>query len=149
MHKRYYASGFLYHFPTQQILLQQRSPSSSNETSPWSLFGGLYGEKEQPGMVFKKIIYDLLHVKIGDIKPVYSYLNEKAGTRTTILYSEIKKFQKFSPVNGMLFAWFSFKDVLRLNIAEQTKHDIVIGQRVIHAVERKNRGEFTYNETEV
>ena len=29
------------------------------------------------------------------------------------------------------FAWFSFKQVPKLNLSEQNKHDIVVGQRVI------------------
>lgn len=139
MHKTFYASGFLYHSPTQQILLQQHF-----SVSPWSLFGSAYTEKEEPEEVFKNVISKLLHIKIAIIDTVYSYFNEKTKINQVVVYSELDKLQNFSPKKGLTFAWFSFKEVRKLQISEQTKHDIVVGQRVIQASERKSRGEHTF-----
>ena len=63
MHKPFYASGFLYHLDSQQILLQQNT--SSNElSSPWLLFEKTYQEEELPDKVFSSIIADLFNIKL-------------------------------------------------------------------------------------
>lgn len=143
MHKKFYASGFLYHSPSQRILLQQ-SNSIPPTSSSWLLFGGQYLEKEDPKALFENIIFKLLDIKIKVVRPIYSYFNYTTGEFQYIVYSQLSKFQNFSSKNGLTFAWFSFKDVLKLKITEQTKHDIVVGQRVIEATERKSRGEHTF-----
>lgn len=142
MHKNFYASGFLYNPYSQQILLQQQALSTTL-FSPW-LFGGFYKEKEAPEIIFKNIIFDLLDIRIDAVYPVYSYFNENTSTNQIIVYSELKVFQNFSSKNGIAFVWFSFKDVAKLHIAEQIKHDIVVGQRVIDAALRKQRGEHSF-----
>lgn len=143
MHKKFCASGFLYHSPTQQILLQQHL-SLSSPASSWSLFSSAYTEKEEPEKVFKNVISKLLHIKITTINTVYSYFNEKTNINQVVVYTELNKLYNFTPKNELSFAWFSFKDVLKLQATEQIKHDIVVGQRVIQASERKNRGEHTF-----
>lgn len=138
MHKTSYASGFLYHLPSQQILLQQKTPTTSTHSAPWSLFTSPYSENEDPKEIFKNIIFDLLHIKIDTVHLVYSYFNENTSMNHVIVYAELNDLQNFSK-NGITYAWFSFRDVTKLNIAEQTKHDIVIAQRVIDDAARKNR----------
>lgn len=144
MRKKFYASGFLYHLPSQQILLQQQTPTLPAIASPWFLFNNSYSEREEPNEIFKNIIFDLLHIKIDNIHPVYSYVNDNTNTYQTIIYSELQEFQDFSPKNGLTFCWFSFKDVLKLYASEQIKHDIVVGQRVIDAKRRKSEGKHTF-----
>ena len=142
MHKSFYASGFLYHAASRQILLQQNTsvpPASSN----WSLFE-VVSEQEEPEISFKKIISDLLNIKIAKFHTVYSYFNEHKDQDQYIGYSTVKARQQFSPKNGITFAWFSFKDVLKLQTSAQMKHDIVVGQRVIEAATRKRLGEHTF-----
>ena len=144
MHKKFYASGFLYYLPTQRILLHQQTSSSSTLLSPWRLFGSLYTEKEEPETVFKNIIHETLSIKIGIVNTVYSYFNTNTNTNQVIVYSELKTLKNFSSKNGLTFVWFSFKEVIKLQITEQTKHDIVVGHRVIEAAARKSRGEHTF-----
>ncbi|HWY78921.1 MAG TPA: hypothetical protein VNW29_01045 [Candidatus Sulfotelmatobacter sp.] len=141
MHKKFYASGFLYHLPSQQILLQQ-DISSQNLLSQWFLFGKHHTEKEDPGIMFKNAVKEFLEITIPTVHPIYSY--EKENTNHCIFYAEIDELQDFSATNNSIFNWFSFKNVLKLQIAEQTKHDIVVGQRVIEAASRKSRGEHTF-----
>lgn len=143
MHKNFYASGFLYHPSSQQILLQQNSSISPMSTS-WLLFGGFYLEDEKPEALFKDIIFKLLDIKTRVVYPIYSYFSDNTRESQYIVYSHLSKLHNFSSKNGLTFAWFSFKDVLKLKITEQTKHDIVVGQRVIDAAKRKSRGEHTF-----
>lgn len=142
MHKTFYASGFLYHLPSEQILLQQQ-PSTSTVTSPWSLFSKSHTENEEAEVIFKNIISDLLGINIDTVQTVYSYLNEEKNIYQSIIYSELNELKTFPPKNGVTYKWFSFKDVIKLRIPEQTKHDLVVSKRVIDATARKSRGEFT------
>jgi hypothetical protein len=86
----------------------------------------------------------LLEIEINVVHPIYSYFNADKEKNQFIGYSTIKTRQQFSPKNGLTFAWFSFKDVLKLQTSKQMKHDIVVGQRVIEAATRKRLGEHTF-----
>jgi hypothetical protein len=141
MHKKFYVSGFLYHLDSQQILLQQDT-NSKDLPIQWYLFEGSYTEKNTAEMVFKNILSDLLDIKVDTVNTVYSYENESKNQ--AIVYAEIDKLQDFEPKNGIIFNWFSFKNIHKLQVAKQTKHDIVVGQRVIEASGRKSRGEHTF-----
>jgi hypothetical protein len=143
MHKDYYASGFLYHPSSEQILLQQSS-SIASTSSPWSLFGGLYLEEEKPEAFFKNIIFKLLDIEINVVHPIYSYFDENKDKDQYIGYSSVNTFKDFSSKDGMTFAWFSFKEVIKLQATTQMKHDIVVGKRVIEAATRKRLGEHTF-----
>jgi hypothetical protein len=141
MHKTCYASGFLYHSASEQILLQQDT-TAQNVTSQWLLFGGEHTEKENPEKTFQNIINKLLKIKIASVIPVYSY--ENGNVTQTIVYAEVDELREISPKNDFLFNWFTFKNALKLPLSVQTKHDIVVGQRVIEAASRKSRGEHTF-----
>lgn len=143
MHKDFYAGGFLFNPYSEQILLQQNY-SDSGIPSPWLLFGEICVEQYNPEDVFKNIIYKLLDIKIDMVYPVYSYIKESVDRNQNIVYSEIKKMQDFPSKNGVRFGWFTFKEVMKLQAAEQTKHDIVVGQRVIEAATRKRLGLHTF-----
>ncbi|MBU3978117.1 hypothetical protein KKE68_00255 [Patescibacteria group bacterium] len=143
MHKNLYASGFLYYPPSQQILLQQNE-SIGNMSSEWLLFGGAYQEKEDPEELFRNLVLNLLDIEIREVLPVYSYLNENSDEFQYIVYSQLGELRNFSSKNGQTFGWFTFKEVLKLKVTEQTKHDIVVGQRVIEAAMRKSLGEHTF-----
>jgi hypothetical protein len=141
MHKQFYASGFLYHLPSEQILLQQ-DISSENLSSPWLLFEKSHTEIEIPETVFKNIISEVLYIDIDTIYPVYAY--ERDNANQNVFYSELETFQDFSSTDELIFKWFSFRDIRSLQITEEMKHDIVVGQRVIEASGRKSRGEHTF-----
>ncbi|MBU4017288.1 hypothetical protein KKF69_07505, partial [Patescibacteria group bacterium] len=82
--------------------------------------------------------------EIREVLPVYSYLNENSDEFQYIVYSQLGELRNFSSKNGQTFGWFTFKEVLKLKVTEQTKHDIVVGQRVIEAAMRKSLGEHTF-----
>lgn len=144
MHKNFYASGFIYHAPTQQILLQQQT-SVNNFPSVWSLFEGVNLYKEDAETAFLRIIYSSLRIKLNpkSIFPVYSYFHKKMNKNHYIICAEIKNLKDFSPNNGIIFAWFTFKQIVKLQLSEQAKHDITVGQRVIDARLRKSLGQKT------
>jgi hypothetical protein len=140
MHKGFYASGFLYHLPSEQILLQQQH---GNDKLPlWSLFGEPILSSETAEVTFQRAIYSLLNIKLAlkSIYPIYTYFHKDMGKNNTIVYAEVKKLHRLSSVNTVKYAWFTLKQVFKLQLLEQTKHDIIIGQRVINARMRKSLG---------
>lgn len=140
MHKDFYAGGFLFNPYSEKILLQQHT-SDPLISSPWFLFGNACFEQDNPNEIFTNKIFELLDIKIKNVLSIYSYTNELAPKKQSIMYSEFENLQKFSSKNGYSFAWFSFKEVLKLQTTKQMKHDIVVGQRVIEAASRERLGE--------
>ena len=142
MHKKFYASGFLYHPTTRQILLQQQKETQDTKTI-WLLVGGISKSRETPQAAFKRLVQKLLRTKLSlkAIESVYFY--KDIDTDHYILYAETKKMKKSSPKNQPEFAWFTFKQVLKLQVDAQTKHDIVVSQRVIDSKTRKRLGQHT------
>ena len=140
MHRPFYASGFLYHPASQQILLQQ--PITSPNPSPWALFEGAPVGKETPEKTFQRLVAKSLSLKLNlrDIYPVYFYRG--GGQDRHIIYAQIKTAKNFPPKKGVTFGWFSFKQVNKLAISVQAKHDIAVAQRVIAALVRKSLGQL-------
>ncbi|HEX8966006.1 MAG TPA: hypothetical protein VF820_06265 [Patescibacteria group bacterium] len=138
MHKRFYASGFIYHLPSQLILLQQ--PQSID--APWVLFEKEYEETKQPEDIFQNVISKSLNIKVKNIHKIYSY-TEGNLKNYSLFYATVNKLEDFPPKNGYIFRWFTFKEILKIRTTDQTKHNIVVGQRVIESTERKERGEQT------
>lgn len=140
MHKDFYAGGFLFNPYSEKILLQQHT-SDSQFSSPWSLFGTPCFEHDNPTEIFTKKIFEVLNIKLKKVLSIYSYTNELVLKKQSIVYSEWEKLQDFPSKNGFSFTWFTFKDVVKLHMSEQMKHDIVVGQRVIDAATRERLGE--------
>ena len=140
MHKSFYASGFLFHPPTQQILLQQLTNSSAH----WSLFGGEGLDTETPELTFQRIVHANLHLKLAvrSIIQVYDYFHKELGKNHVIVYARIEKLKDFSKKNSSL-AWFTRQQLHKLHLSEQTRQDITVGHRVIDAKERKHLGLHT------
>jgi hypothetical protein len=141
MHKISYASGFLFHPRSQQILLQQIS--SENEKPLWSLFSKECPSEQLSEENFKDTFSKIfsLDIKKRNIHMVYSYYSEESGNQQ-ILYAEIRKLQE-SICENSIYRWFSQRDIARLNIPKQAKHDIIIGFRVIESSTRKKLGQRT------
>lgn len=143
MHKDFYASGFLYNPQSQQILLQQQI--TADENSPWGLLenevvNGDFGEK-----VFKDLIQKHLKVRVSLKNILYIYTRYAEGTdkNHSIYYVEVRRLRKKLSSKKFRFAWFTFKQVGKLNISEQVEHDIMVGKRVIDSAVRKSLGQQT------
>jgi len=138
MNKGFYVSGFLFHPHTEQILLQQTSQSSQ-----WSLLGGESPDEQAGEKVFRQLISALLKVKLDlqAIMQVYSYFHKDLKKTHSIFYGRVEETKDFKPSKGTTFTWFSRRQIIKLPLDEQTKQDIIIGQRVIDSHERKRLGE--------
>jgi len=143
MHKDFYASGFLYHNRSQQILLQQIT--SANNEPTWFLFGGDGLGDETGEETFSRVIAAVLRLKLklSAVCPVYKYFHEEMKKDHYISYAKIGKLEKFPETKDAVFGWFNFKQVQKLNLSQQTKHDIMVAQRVIDSATRRSLGQQT------
>ena len=137
MHKDFYASGFLYHPKTQQILLQQENKDGAN--NEWNLFSGENEKEEDVKETFLRIINTHLNLKlkINSIFTIYDYTYK--GKDVYLLYAHVRKLEKFTH-DTKIFTWFTFKKIQKLTLSAQAKQDIIVGQRVIDSSIRKGLG---------
>lgn len=143
MHKDFYASGFLYHPKSQQILLQQKV--SANEKSFWTLLGKKSAKDKTGEETFKDLFYEALNlrIKLDNIKIIYFYFSKEFYKDHNIYYAEVKRLHKYPVSENTTFAWFTFKQIQKINVSEQTRQDIIVGQRVINSSIRKSLGQKT------
>lgn len=140
MHKDFYASGFIYHPKSQQILLQQQVSASNNKE--WTLLGKKKAKNATGEETFKELFFEAINLKIklANIKVIYSYFSKELNMDDNVYYAEVSKLYKTSVSKNTIFSWFTFKQIQKLNISEQTKQNIIIGQRVIDSSIRKSLG---------
>lgn len=143
MHKTFYASGFLYHPKSEQILLQQKNSAEQNPA--WSLFGKKVLKNKSGEQTFIDVFFEKLSIKlpVKNINTVYTYSDENKGLKYNIYYAEVKRLHKPSDTSLNEFGWFNFKQIQKLNLTEQTRQDILIGQRVVDSSIRKGLGQKT------
>lgn len=146
MHKSFYASGFLYNLPTQQILLQQ----NNSLTNFWSLFGRKGRNNENPIRVFQKAISQQLRINLAleAIYPVYDYFKSGIGKTCYVFYAQVGLKEKdFLSTKDFTAEWFTFKQTTKLSFSDQTKQDIIVAQRVINAKARDEEKKLSCVET--
>ena len=135
MHKSFYASGFLYHSPSQQILLQV---DNTHDTLSYSLFSGIGSIEESAPSVFQRILQQDLGVLIPltSINPIYDYYYAKFGKNHFIQYAQVENMalHETSPTRCTT-GWIALKKLSKCTLTEQIRHDIIIGERVIRAAE--------------
>jgi len=131
VHKPFYASGFFYHSASQQILLQQQS---HGEEIKFVLFRGKSEKGTEPLAVFKKCVEEAIGSSIdaSSIRPIYDYVHEKFGTHF-IFYIEVTEIIPKKLTNKEQTKWISLSKLTKHNMSEQTRHDIIVGERVIRA----------------
>jgi hypothetical protein len=137
VHKPFYASGFFYHPASQQILLQQQT---HGDEVKFVLFRGKSDKGSEPQAVFQQCIEESLGipVKPSSIRPVYDYIHEKFGAHF-IFYVEITDAIPKALTDKEETQWISLTKLSKHKMSEQTRHDIVVGERVIRALqEQKN-----------
>jgi len=132
VHKPFYASGFLYHSPSQQILLQQLT---NGEETKLSLFRTKSHRGNDPKAVFQQCIEQALGVAIpaSSIRPVYDYIHDKLGEQF-IFYVEVSGATPKTYASKNKAEWFSLSKLSKQAMSEQTRHDIIIGERVIRSI---------------
>lgn len=134
MHNSYYASGFLFHSPSQQILLLQ---SVLEGDTPWSIIRVSHASSDDPLSVFSTHITRLLNVAQLNVQPVYSYVDKKSRSQHSIFFAEVTTLQNYPSTDTYRYRWFELKDLRKLRINDSIRHDIVVGTRVIAAGERE------------
>lgn len=143
MHKDFYASGFLYFPRTQQILLHKETTS---DDSAWNVVSGKSLKNESEKEAFQRLvnkIYDI-EIDLKSIYPVYSYFHDDLKAENYVSYAKIKSASGFkSKTKKVEYKWFSFREILKIKIPEQTRHDITVIQRVIASSTRKRLGQQT------
>ena len=139
MHKAFYASGFLYHLRTQQILLYQPHPKN-NIPSTWSMMSGSGHKKEDARKAFQRIIYKLLRIKINPKRtyPVYDCFHDALQATRYVLYAEVGSVKNFRSSKKGTLSWFTFKQTTKLSFSDETKQDIIVSERVVKAQARSN-----------
>ena len=132
MHKPFYASGFLYHSPSQQILLQQFKNGNDVKLV---LFRGSSSNGETPQAVFQKCVEKALGTSIpaSSIHPVYDYVHDKLGEHF-IFYVEIANVSPKAYAAKNTSEWCPLAKLSKYPMSEQTRHDIIVGERVIRSL---------------
>jgi ADP-ribose pyrophosphatase YjhB (NUDIX family) len=143
MHNSFYASGFLYHPRSQQILLQQENTADIEPT--WALFGGDSLGNETSEEAFRRIINSALKLdlKLNAVCQIYNYFHEEKHKDSFVHYAKVRKLEKFVSNKNITYGWFTFKEIQKLKIPEKVKQDIVVGQRVIDSAIRRSLGQQT------
>lgn len=131
MHKSFYASGFFYHSASQQILLQQQI---HGDETKYVLFRGKSDKGSDPQTVFQQCVEEVLGSSIdaSSIRPIYDYVHEKFGTHY-IFYIEVTDIIPKKFTNKDQTKWIPLSKLTKHNMSEQTRHDIIVGERVIRA----------------
>lgn len=129
MRTDFYVSGFLYHSPSQQILLQQ---SKTGDDIKFTFFREKSHNGDSPETVFQRCIETALGVPINasSIHEVYNYIHESLGEHF-IFYVESTDAIPAAYVSKNKTEWFSLSKLSKYAMSEQTRHDIIVGERVI------------------
>lgn len=132
MHKPFFASGFLYHPASQQILLQQ---FTSGDDINLVLFRGKSHKGRDPQAVFQHCVEEALGVTIAtsSIHPVYDYILNRLGEQF-IFYVEVEDTTPKTYSSKNKTEWFSLSKLSKHAMSEQTRHDIIVGERVIRSL---------------
>jgi len=127
----FYTSGFLYNNETQQILLQQ--PISTNNPKLY-LFGNKCHGKKDPHTVFRNHIEKTLGmtIKESSVHPVYDYVHDTLGEYFVFFIETSEVSPDTHPTNNKI-GWFPLSKLSKLAMDEQTRHDIIVAERVIRA----------------
>ena len=132
MHKYFYASGFLYHSASRQILLQQLT---NGDDVNLVLFRGKSQKGKDPQTVFQHCVEEALGVSIpaSSIRPVYDYMHSRLGEHF-IFFVEVKDATPKTYASKNKTEWLSLSKLSKHAMSEQTRHDIIIGERVIRSL---------------
>jgi hypothetical protein len=131
VHKPFYASGFLYHSPSQQILLQQ---STHNQMVTFDLFRGKNKNGNDPKTVFRQCVEKALKTTISEasVHTIYDYVHSTLGDQY-VFYVEITDQIPTSYKTNTNPTWMLLSKLGKFTMNEQTRHDILIGERVIRS----------------
>ena len=127
----FYASGFLYHRASQKILLQQIT--STGQGKPL-LFKTKAQKGNDPQTVFKLCIEKALDkpIKSSAIHPIYDYVDDSG--EQFIFFIEVPGISPDSYPTNQNAEWFLLSKLSKIDMSEDTRHNILIGERVIRSL---------------
>ncbi len=141
--KNIQVSGFFYNPTTEQILLHQKSSREELSTS-WEFLSGDQKSTEDPREAFKRLAQAALNIKLAlsQIRTVYDYNIENKNKEQFIVYVETTKVRiGQKTASDYTSCWFTFRQLHKLPMTEQTSHDIEVAKRVIKAKVRQDEGQ--------
>lgn len=132
MHKSFYASGFLYHSPSRQILLHTLTQGDQTKLV---LFRGQSDKGNDPQAIFQHAVEKTLDttIKASTIHAVYDYMHNRLGEHF-IFYAELTGVTPKSYKTDTHTGWIPLAKLSKYPMSEQTRHDIMIGERVIRSL---------------
>lgn len=132
MSKQVCVSGILFDTKKEQLLLVKQT---SSENSPWEMVCALVSEASP--QAFTSIISSKLGCTISSkaIRDVYDYDDTHRKLSCYVYVSLIdSESLDIQPAEDISVGWFTFKQIGKLPIPAQIKHDCVIAERVIKSV---------------
>lgn len=75
-----------------------------------------------------------MSIALSSVCPVYDYIHDTLGEHF-IFFIEATDVSPLTYPSNAKAGWFSLSKLSKLSMNEQTRHDIVIGERVIHSRE--------------
>jgi len=131
VHKVFYASGFIFHPQSQQILLQQTTPEDI------ALFSGVSKQTESGATTFQRVLKENAGINIPPtlIYPIYSYESNDSKKKIDVFYAVVDEQVSEFP-KGKNAAWFNFKKLYKTKLKGDLLQDLTVGQRVINAASR-------------
>jgi ADP-ribose pyrophosphatase YjhB (NUDIX family) len=139
MHNVFYASGFLYHPPSQQILLQQFT-TDTNHPAVWTVFSEKGVENETPESAFHRMVTESLGVKVTKKSCyfIYDYVHKDLKVPHFTHYAVVNKlYEEDDLLTENKTAWFPFKQLIKLPMSPQARQECTVGQRVINLATRE------------
>lgn len=137
MNERFWSGGFLHNPKTDAVLLHHRDGNTKINPNKWAFFGGLNEGGEDPTGCFIRELHEELGLLLErpQVIPLRSYLNEQLNTFRNVFYSksEIEKSELILG-EGAGFDWIPLDDILRYDLTEMTRNDLLffsglIGQK--------------------
>ncbi len=94
---------------------------------------------------FKNLVQKQLNLEIQtlSIHHIYDYYQRDLGRDNFVSYAEVESLKDFPEILNQTFAWFTLKEISKLSLSQQTKQDLIVGQRVIDSDNRRKTGERT------
>lgn len=131
VHKSFYASGFLYHSASRNILLQQ---SIQKNIKTLTLFRKK-STATDPKAEFHEYLKKMLGIAIplSSIFSVYDYTHSALGEQY-IFYALLPNKASIESISPPNTEWIPLAKLTKYPMTEQTRHDIIIAERVMRAV---------------
>ncbi len=139
MQSTVHSKGFLYHAPTQQVLLAIDSDQSD---SHMCLFSATGKTDEDSATALQKAIEKSLGIKVplDKIRPIYEYENSEDANNIHVHYCDVDHMIEVESLpSGCKAKWIPIAKLGKYKLSSQTRHDITIGERVIRAIREGNK----------